>query len=67
MRPEIAADAASAAETRKEFGSWLRQQFTLDEERYNDLVLAVYEARANAAEYAYVDSSLPGTVGLSAD
>jgi len=67
VRPEIVADAASAAETRKEFGSWLRQHFTLDEERHNDLVLAVYEALANAAEYAYVDSPLPGTVGLSAD
>jgi serine/threonine-protein kinase RsbW len=65
-RPNIAADAASAAHTRVEFGAWLREYFTLGDERFNDLLLAVYEALANAAEYAYVDAPLPGTVGLSA-
>lgn len=66
LRPDIAADAASAARTRVEFGTWLQRHFTLDGERFNDLLLAVYEALANAAEYAYVDAPLPGTVGLSA-
>jgi anti-sigma regulatory factor (Ser/Thr protein kinase) len=66
LRPDIAADAASAARTRVEFGSWLRSHFTLGDDRYNDLVLAVYEALANAAEYAYVDAPLPGTVGMNA-
>ena len=66
LRPEIVADAASAAATRVEFGAWLQRHFALDHERHNDLLLAVYEALANAAEYAYVDAPLPGTVGLSA-
>jgi serine/threonine-protein kinase RsbW len=65
-RPDIAADAASAAHIRVEFGAWLREHFDLGDERFNDLLLAVYEALANAAEYAYVDAPLPGTVGLSA-
>lgn len=65
-RPEITADAASAAHTRVEFGAWLREHFALGDELFNDLLLAVYEALANAAEYAYVDAPLPGTVGLSA-
>lgn len=66
VRADIAADAISAAQTRVEFGTWLRSHFTLGDDRYNDLLLAVYEALANAAEYAYVDAPLPGTVGLNA-
>jgi serine/threonine-protein kinase RsbW len=65
-RPDITADAASAAHIRVEFGAWLREHFTLGDERFNDLLLAVYEALANAAEYAYVDAPRPGTVGLDA-
>jgi anti-sigma regulatory factor (Ser/Thr protein kinase) len=66
VRPDIVADAPSAARTRVEFGGWLRSHFTLGDDRYNDLLLAVYEALANAAEYAYVDAAAPGTVGLTA-
>src|ERR1700712_2652992 len=66
VRADIAADAPSAARTRVEFGGWLRSHFTLGDDRYNDLLLAVYEALANAAEYAYVDAPRPGTVGLTA-
>jgi serine/threonine-protein kinase RsbW len=66
VRSGIAANAVSAAQTRVEFGNWLRTHFTLADDRYNDLLLAVYEALANAAEYAYADAALPGTVGLNA-
>jgi anti-sigma regulatory factor (Ser/Thr protein kinase) len=66
VRPDIVADAMSAARTRVEFGGWLRSHFTLGDDRYNDLLLAVYEALANAAEYAYVDAPRPGIVGVTA-
>ena len=66
VRADIVADASSAARTRVEFGGWLRSHFALGDDRYNDLLLAVYEALANAAEYAYVDAPRPGTVGLTA-
>lgn len=60
------ADATSAARTRAEFGMWLESHFTLGAERFNDLVLAVNEAIANAAEFAYCDSPQRGTVDVSA-
>jgi serine/threonine-protein kinase RsbW len=67
VRTRIAADARSAAWTRSEFGSWLVRHFTLGNERYNDLVLAVNEAIANAAEFAYDDAAQSGTMDVSAD
>ncbi len=66
VRKRIAADAHSAAVTRAEFGMWLDRHFTLGAERSNDLLLAVNEALANAAEFAYVGASQRGTVDLSA-
>lgn len=45
---------------------WLGRHFRLGAERSNDLLLAVNEALANAAEFAYVDASQCGTVDLSA-
>jgi len=66
LRSDIAADAASAAQMRLDFGAWLQQNFILDDVRFNDVLLAVYEALANAAEYAYIDAPRPGSVGLSA-
>ena len=49
----ILADAACAAQMRQEFSVWLRRYFALDETQVSDVVLAVNEALANAAEFAY--------------
>lgn len=66
VRRRVAADARSAARARAEFGMWLDRHFGLGAERSNDLLLAVNEALANAAEFAYVDADRRGTVDLSA-
>jgi serine/threonine-protein kinase RsbW len=66
VRRRVAADARNAARTRAEFGAWLESHFTLGAERFNDLLLAVNEAIANAAEFAYVDTTQRGTVDVSA-
>lgn len=62
----IAADSTSAAQTRAEFGHWLQRHFTLDADRFSDLMLAVNEAVANAAEHAYVDRPQHGTIDVHA-
>jgi serine/threonine-protein kinase RsbW len=62
VRTRVGADARSAARTRAEFRSWLDAHFTLGAE----LLLAVNEAIANAAEFAYVDASQRGTLDVSA-
>jgi serine/threonine-protein kinase RsbW len=64
-RTGIAASAQNAAQTRVEFGEWLAQ-LPLDEYRVCDLLLATYEALANAAEYAYLQSPGAGTMDLIA-
>jgi serine/threonine-protein kinase RsbW len=66
VRTRVGADAGSAARTRAEFRSWLDAHFTLGAERASDLLLAVNEAIANAAEFAYVDASQRGTLDVSA-
>jgi serine/threonine-protein kinase RsbW len=66
VRRRVAADARSAARTRAEFGKWLDRHFRLGAERSNDLLLAVNEALANVAEFAYVDAARRGTLDLSA-
>ena len=66
IRTGIPADAAGAAQTRVEFGEWLQQHFSLGGERLNDLVLSAYEALANAAEFAYLDTESTGTMDLRA-
>ncbi|ORW30122.1 anti-sigma regulatory factor [Mycobacterium paraense] len=66
VRRRVAADARSAARTRAEFGKWLDRHFKLGADRSNDLILAVNEALANAAEFAYVDAARRGTVDLTA-
>ncbi|MET0703127.1 MAG: ATP-binding protein [Mycobacterium sp.] len=66
-RTGIAASAQNAAQTRADFGDWLAQNLRLDETRVCDLLLATYEALANAAEYAYVQSSGEGTMDLIAE
>jgi serine/threonine-protein kinase RsbW len=61
----IAADSASAAQTRTEFSNWLQRHFTLDADRFSDIMLAVNEAVANAAEHAYIERP-KGTIDVQA-
>ena len=49
-----------------EFGSWLDTHFTLGAQQFSDLLLAVNEAIANAAEFAYADASHRGTMDVTA-
>ncbi|WP_304116984.1 ATP-binding protein [Mycolicibacterium bacteremicum] len=63
----VVADPQLAAQVREEFAAWLRTHFRLDPEKSSDVLLAVYEALANAAEFAYVGAGQPGLMHLKAD
>jgi serine/threonine-protein kinase RsbW len=63
----VVADAACAAQLRQEFGVWLKRYFALDPTQVSDVVLAVNEALANAAEFAYAAADHPGAMHLLAD
>ncbi|MGV0815437.1 ATP-binding protein [Mycolicibacterium boenickei] len=56
-----------AAQIRREFTSWLREHLTLDLTKASDVVLAVNEALANAAEFAYRNAPGPGLMHVRAD
>ncbi|TRW82463.1 ATP-binding protein [Mycolicibacterium sp. 018/SC-01/001] len=60
------ADAGTVAMARREFTAWLKRYFALDEERCSDLVLAINEALANSAEFAYLLADQPGTIDICA-
>jgi serine/threonine-protein kinase RsbW len=60
----VTADPHTAARTRDEFANWLRDAFALDPNRMNDPVLAIYEALANTAEFAYLSAGLSGTMDV---
>lgn len=62
----VAADPRTAARTRDEFANWVKCTFTLDATRTSDLVLAIYEALANTAEFAYAYAARAGTMDVSA-
>lgn len=64
---QVLADAARAAQLRHEFCIWLKRYFALDPTKVSDVVLAVNEALANAAEFAYAKSDTPGAMNLLAD
>lgn len=64
VRTQIAADASNATRIRVEFRNWLSRHFALDAEQFSDLVLAVSEALANVAEFAYPDEC--GTMDVRA-
>lgn len=59
------ATPTAAAWIRDEFARWLRRNTELAETRLCDVLLAVNEALANTAEFAYVDGS-DGTVDVVA-
>jgi anti-sigma regulatory factor (Ser/Thr protein kinase) len=63
----VLADAACASQLRQEFSVWLKQYFALDAIKVSDVVLAVNEALANAAEFAYSAAGKPGAMHLLAD
>jgi anti-sigma regulatory factor (Ser/Thr protein kinase) len=63
----VVADPVNAATIRWEFADWLGRHFTLDATRTSDVVLAVNEALANAAEYAYVAAPRPGAMHIRAE
>jgi anti-sigma regulatory factor (Ser/Thr protein kinase) len=63
----LLADAACAAQLRQEFSVWLKRYFALDPTKTSDVVLAVNEALANAAEFAYSTDDNPGAMHLLAD
>lgn len=60
------ADATAVAHVREEFAEWLKRFFVVDAVRFSDLVLAINEALANAAEFAYVLAERPGTIDMRA-
>ena len=64
-RSDAAAEAACVAWIRDDFARWLRRWTGLSETRLCDVVLAVNEALANTAEFAYVDGG-EGTVDFEA-
>lgn len=63
----VLADAACAAQLRQQFSVWLKRYFALDPTKTSDVVLAVNEALANAAEFAYSTVEQPGAMHLLAD
>src|SRR5262245_28367352 len=65
-RTDAPADPQSAASIRREFSDWLRRYFTIDATKVSDVVLAVNEAMANAAEFAYVALEAPGRMDVQA-
>lgn len=52
---EVNADAIAASHVRHKFSSWLGCRADIDDTRFSDIVLAVNEAMANAAEFAYAN------------
>lgn len=62
----VPADGPTAAWIREEFTRWLRRSTGLDETGMCDVVLAVNEAVANAAEFAYPQDRRPGTLDVEA-
>lgn len=56
-----------AVQIRDDIAAWLAQSLTLDAEKTSDIVLAVNEALANAAEHAYLKSPKPGPMHVRAE
>lgn len=58
------ADPFAVAQTRQDFCDWLQQFLDLDAVRCSDVVLAINEALANSAEFAYLQADQPGTIDI---
>lgn len=63
---EFTADPYAAGHVRNQFAAWLRRRVELDETRFSDVLLAVNEALANAAEFAYLKNDGVGTIDVEA-
>lgn len=63
---KVSADAPSVAGVREQFALWLRRCTDLGETRLCDVILAVNEALANAAEFAYRQEINSGVVNVDA-
>jgi serine/threonine-protein kinase RsbW len=66
-RTNAVADPHSAALIRRDFSDWLHRHFALDATKACDVVLAVNEAMANVAEFAYVTAEHPGAMQVQAN
>lgn len=66
IRNSVVADACNAARIRDEFATWLRTRGEVDRVRFSDVVLAVNEALANSAEFAYLQRGGTGTIDVEA-
>lgn len=66
-RTGVVASMTHAAQIREDFSDWLAQSLALDAEKTSDVVLAVNEALANAAEHAYLNAPDPGPMHLCAE
>ena len=65
-RNDVVADAHNAARVRDEFATWLRACGDIDRVRFSDAVLAVNEALANTAAFAYLLKGGVGTIDVEA-
>lgn len=63
---DAAADGTTAGRVREDFARWLRRSVDLDETRLCDVLLAVNEALANVAEFAYLNQDRAGTFDVEA-
>ncbi|MDZ7884201.1 MAG: ATP-binding protein [Mycobacterium sp.] len=66
-RPGVVARMVQAVQIREDIAAWLAQSLSLDAAKTSDIVLAVNEALANAAEHAYLDSPEPGLMYARAE
>ncbi|MGY4708481.1 ATP-binding protein [Mycolicibacterium sp. CBM1] len=66
IRNNVVADAHNAATIREDIAAWLRNKGGLDPVRFSDVILAVNEALANAAEFAYLQHGGVGTMDVEA-
>lgn len=66
-RTGVVATMIHAVQIRDHFSGWLAQSLTLDAEKTSDIVLAVNEALANAAEHAYLGAPEPGLMHARAE
>ena len=55
---------AHAMQIRDDVSSWLARYLSVDAELTSDIILAVNEALANAAEHPYLDAPAPGLMHI---